>query len=91
MWITQLLQQPNFRLKKTLPSAGFLIINMSMKNIIAILTVDSNRLNNLIDHAADNFLEMQLDSHHEVDIKSCLDCYISALLTYNQTLFKVVI
>lgn len=62
-----------------------------MKNIIAILTIDSNKLNNLIDSAADNFLEMELDSHHEVGIKACLDCYISALLLYNQTLFKLVI
>ena len=41
--------------------------------------------------AIENFAEMESNSLHEVDIEACLQSYISALLTYNQTLFKVVI
>ena len=62
-----------------------------MKSIIATLTVDTKKLNTLIERAIENFAEMETNSLHDVDIKNCLDCYISSLLTYNQTLFKLVI
>ena len=61
-----------------------------MKNIIATLTVDTKKLNTLIECAIENFAEMESNSLHEVDIEVCLQSYISALLTYNQTLFKLV-
>ena len=38
-----------------------------------------------------NLIEMEANSLHEVDIEACLQSYISALLLYNQTLFKLVI
>ena len=62
-----------------------------MKKIYATLTIDTKKLSALIERAVENFIEMESNSLHEVDIKACLDCYISALLTYNQTLFKLVI
>ena len=61
-----------------------------MKNIIATLTVDTKKLNTLIECAIENLIEMEANSFHEVDIEVCLQSYISALLTYNQTLFKLV-
>ena len=62
-----------------------------MKNIIATLTVDTKKLNTLVEMAIENLAEMESNSLHEVDIEACLQSYISALLTYNQTLFKLVI
>lgn len=62
-----------------------------MKNIIATLTVDTKKLNTLIERAIENLSEMEANSLHEVDMEACLQSYISALLTYNQTLFKLVI
>ena len=62
-----------------------------MKNIIATFTVDTKKLNTLIECAIENLIEMEANSFHEVDIEACLQSYISALLTYNQTLFKLVI
>ena len=62
-----------------------------MKNIYATLTVDTKKLNFLIERATENLIEMEQNSLHEVDIEACLQSYISALLLYNQTLFKLVI
>ena len=62
-----------------------------MKNIYVTLTVDTKKLNTLIERAIENFAEMESNSLHKVDIESCLQSYISALLLYNQTLFKLVI
>ena len=62
-----------------------------MKNIIATITVDTRKLNTLIECAIENLAEMESNSLHEVDIEACLQSYISALLLYNQTLFKLVI
>ena len=62
-----------------------------MKNIIATLAVDTKKLNTLVEMAIENLAEMESNSLHEVDIEACLQSYISALLTYNQTLFKLVI
>lgn len=62
-----------------------------MKNIHATLMIDTKKLNTLIESAIENIAEMEANSLHEVDIEACLQSYISALLLYNQTLFKVVI
>ena len=62
-----------------------------MKNIYATLTIDTKKLNTLIERAIENFAEMESSSLHDVDIEVCLQSYISSLLTYNQTLFKIVI
>ena len=62
-----------------------------MKNIPVTLIVDTKKLNGLIESATENFIEMESNSLHEVDIEACLQSYISALLLYNQTLFKLVI
>ena len=62
-----------------------------MKNIITTLTIDTKKLNTLIERAIENFAEMESNSLHEVDIEACLQSYTSALLLYNQTLFKLVI
>ena len=62
-----------------------------MKNIHATLTIDTKKLNILIERAIENLTEMESNSLHEVDIEACLQSYISALLIYNQTLFKLVI
>ena len=62
-----------------------------MKNIHATLTVDTKKLNILIERAIENLIEMEANSLHDVDIEACLQSYISALLLYNQTLFKLVI
>ena len=62
-----------------------------MKNIHATLIVDTKKLNTLIERAVENLIEMEASSLHEVDIEACLQSYISALLLYNQTLFKLVI
>ena len=62
-----------------------------MKNIHATLIVDTKKLNTLIERAIENFIEMESSSLHEVDMEACLQSYISALLLYNQTLFKAVI
>ena len=62
-----------------------------MKNIIATLTVDTKKLNALIERAIENLAEMESNSLHEVDIEACLQSYIYALLLYNETLFKLVI
>ena len=62
-----------------------------MKNIHATLTIDTKKLNTLIERATENLIEMEQNSLHEVDIEACLQSYISALLLYNQTLFKLVI
>ena len=62
-----------------------------MKNIPVTLIIDTKKLNTLIERATENLIEMEVNSLHEVDIESCLQSYISALLLYNQTLFKLVI
>ena len=62
-----------------------------MKNIHATIIIDTSKLNSLIERAIDNLAEMESNSLHEVDIEACLQSYISALLLYNQTLFKIVI
>ena len=62
-----------------------------MKNIHATLIIDTKKLNTLIERAIENLIEMESNSLHEVDIEVCLQSYISALLLYNQTLFKLVI
>jgi len=62
-----------------------------MKNIPVTLIIDTKKLNILIERAIENLVEMESNSLHEVDIKACLQSYISALLLYNQTLFKLVI
>lgn len=62
-----------------------------MKNIHATLTIDTKKLNALIERATESFIEMERILLHEVDIEACLQSYISALLLYNQTLFKLVI
>ena len=62
-----------------------------MKNIHATLIFDTKKLNTLIERAIENLIEMEANSLHEVDIEACLQSYISALLLYNQTLFKLVI
>ena len=62
-----------------------------MKNIPVTLVIDTKKLNTLIECAIENFIEMESNSLHEADIEACLQSYISALLLYNQTLFKLVI
>lgn len=62
-----------------------------MKNIHATLIIDTKKLNILIERAIENLIKMESNSLHEVDIEACLQSYISALLLYNQTLFKLVI
>lgn len=62
-----------------------------MKNIPVTITIDTKKLNTLIERAIENLTEMESNSLHEVDIEACLQSYISALLLYNQTLFKLVI
>ena len=62
-----------------------------MKKIYATLTVDTKNLNTLIERAIENLAEMESNSLHEADIEACLQSYISALLLYNQTLFRLVI
>ena len=62
-----------------------------MKNIPVTLIIDTKKLNTLIERAIENLIEMEQNSLHEVDIEACLQSYISALLLYNQTLFKLVI
>ena len=62
-----------------------------MKNIPVTLIIDAKKLNTLIERAIENLIEVESNSLHEVDIEACLQSYISALLLYNQTLFKVVI
>ena len=62
-----------------------------MKNIPVTITIDTKKLNTLIERAIENLAEMESNSLHEVDIEACLQSCISALLLYNQTLFKLVI
>ena len=62
-----------------------------MKKIYATLTIDTKKLNTLIERAIENFAEMEANSLHEADIEACLQSYISALSLYNQTLFRLVI
>lgn len=62
-----------------------------MKNIPVTLIIDTKKLNTLIESAIENLAKMESNSLHEVDIEACLQSYISALLLYNQTLFKLVI
>ena len=62
-----------------------------MKNIPVTIIIDTKKLNILIERAIENLVEMEANSLHEVDIEACLQSYISALLLYNQTLFKLVI
>ena len=62
-----------------------------MKNIPVTLINDTKKLNTLIERATESFIEMESNSLHKVDIEACLQSYISALLLYNQTLFKLVI
>ena len=62
-----------------------------MKNIPVTIIIDTKKLNVLIERAIENLVEMEANSLHEVDIEACLQSYISALLLYNQTLFKLVI
>ena len=62
-----------------------------MKNIPVTLIIDTKKLNALIERAIENLIEMEANSLHEVDIEACLQSYISALLLYNQTLFRLVI
>ena len=62
-----------------------------MKNIPVTLIIDTKKLNVLLESATENLIEMESNSLHEVDIEACLQSYISALLLYNQTLFKLVI
>lgn len=62
-----------------------------MKNIPVTIIIDTKKLNILIERAIENLVEMESNSLHEVDIEACLQSYISALLLYNQTLFKLVI
>ena len=62
-----------------------------MKNIPVTLIIDTKKSNTLIERAIENFIEMESNSLHEVDIEACLQSYISAALIYNQTLFKLVI
>ena len=62
-----------------------------MKNIPVTITIDTRKLSILIERAIENLIEMEANSLHEVDIEACLQSYISALLLYNQTLFKLVI
>ena len=47
-----------------------------MKKIYATLTIDTNKLNALIERAVENFIEMESNSLHEVDIEACLQSYI---------------
>ena len=62
-----------------------------MKNIPVTITIDTKKLNTLIERAIENLIEIEENSLHEVDIEACLQSYISTLLLYNQTLFKLVI
>ena len=62
-----------------------------MKNIPVTITINTKKLNTLIERAIENFIEMESSSLHEVDMEASLQSYISALLLYNQTLFKLVI
>ena len=62
-----------------------------MKNIPVTITIDTKKLNTLIERAIENLIEMESNSLHEVDIEACLQSYISAASIYNQTLFKLVI
>ena len=62
-----------------------------MKNIPVTITIDTKKLSILIERATESLIEMEQNSLHEVDIEACLQSYISALLLYNQTLFKIVI
>ena len=62
-----------------------------MKNIPVTITIDTKKLNILIERAIENLIKMESNSLHEVDIEACLQSYISAALIYNQTLFKLVI
>lgn len=60
-----------------------------MRNIKATLTLDAKKLHELIESASENFMEMESNSIHEANVSDCLNDYVSALLIYNQTLFKL--
>ncbi len=60
-----------------------------MKKCKLVLRIDSEKLKNLLESAVDNFKDMEANHLHNVDLRKCLDDYISALLIFNQSVFKL--
>lgn len=59
-----------------------------MKNINIVINFDAKKFNSLLESATENFIQMESESIHKVNIEKCLSYYGSALLIYNQSLIK---
>ena len=53
------------------------------------MRIDSDKLKKLLESAIDNFNDMEANHLHDVDLRKCLDDYISAVLIFNQGIFKL--
>ena len=60
-----------------------------MKSCKLILRIDSEKLNKLLESAIDNFKDMEANHLHDVDLEKCVSDYISAVLIFNQSVFKL--
>ena len=53
------------------------------------MRIDSDKLNKLLESAIDNFKDMEANHLHNVDLEKCVSDYISAVLIFNQGIFKL--
>ena len=50
--------------------------------------LQTEKLYQKIEKAIENLIHLESESPHDVDIGKCIDDYITALLIFDQTLFK---
>ena len=60
-----------------------------MRKSRLVLRVDSNKLYEALEKAIENFKSMEAAHLDSVDIKKCYEDYVSAVLIFNKTLFRL--
>ena len=60
-----------------------------MKKSRLVLRVDSNKLYEVLERAIENFKSMESAQLGSVDIEKFSEDYVSAVLIFNQTLFRL--
>ena len=54
-----------------------------------ILVINKNKLNTYLENAIDNFKSTEATCLYDVDLKKCVDDYISAILICDGNLFEL--